>query len=233
MRHGRIPTLPLTNRPADEAPQGADDTAVIAAIRQAAPGPHKSKNKHYEALLDVNDTRANDQKWPDKSLQKAAGIDPSHAKRVRDRRAPGTPRTAQARSFMDGSAPAQGADSGLDRYRRALDENDRRADGQKWPDKSLQRAAGIDPADAKTVRDRRAPDTPRTAQARLFMEGSAPAQGADSGFDRYRRALDENDRRADDQKWPDKSLQKAAGIDPGNAKRFRDRRSAGHSNPAS
>ncbi|MBW8833193.1 MAG: hypothetical protein JF606_28200 [Burkholderiales bacterium] len=32
---------------ADEATQGADDTAVIATIRQAVPGPHKSKSKHW------------------------------------------------------------------------------------------------------------------------------------------------------------------------------------------
>ncbi|MBW8831219.1 MAG: hypothetical protein JF606_17710 [Burkholderiales bacterium] len=209
---------------ADEATQGADDTAVIEAIRQAVPGPHKSKSKHYEALLDVNDTRAEGQKWPDKSMQKAAGIHPSNAKRVRDLRAPDTPRTAQARSFLEGSTPAQGADSGLGRYRRLLIENDTRADDKKWPDKSLRKAAGIVPVDAKAIRDLRTPDTPRTAQARSFMDASAPAQGTDSGFDRYRRGLNENDRRTDDPKWPDKSLRKAAGIAPAGAKTVRELR---------
>ncbi|MBW8833358.1 MAG: hypothetical protein JF606_29090, partial [Burkholderiales bacterium] len=206
------------------AAQGADDSALIAAIREAVPGPHKSKNKHYEALLDVNDARADGQKWSDKSMQKAAGIDPTNAKAIRDLRAPDTPRTAQARSFMDASAPAQGTDSGSGRYRRGLNENDRRTDGPKWPDKSLRKAAGIAPADAKKVRDLRAPDTPRTARARSFMDASAPAQGADSGSERYRRGLNENDKRTDDQKWPDKSLRKAAGIAPADAKKVRDLR---------
>jgi len=185
----------------------------------------------YRRALDENGTRANSQKWPDKSMQKAAGIAPFRAKMVCDFRAPDTPRTAEAHSFMDASAPAQGADSALGRYRRALDENGTRADGQKWPDKSMQKAAGIATADAKTVRDRRAPDTPRTTAARLFLNGSAPAEGTDSGFGRYRRALDENDRHADGQKWPDKSMQKAAGIATAHAKKVRDRRNAGHSAP--
>ncbi|MBW8833377.1 MAG: hypothetical protein JF606_29190, partial [Burkholderiales bacterium] len=149
---------------ADEATQGADDTAVIAAIRQAVPGPHKSKNKHYEAILDVNDTRADGQKWADKSMRKAARIDRANAIRVRGRRAPDTPRTAQARSFLEVNAPAQGAGSGLGRYRRLLNENETRADGEKWPDKSMRKAAGIDLPDAKKVRDRREPDTPRTTE---------------------------------------------------------------------
>ncbi|MBW8843347.1 MAG: hypothetical protein JF607_00030, partial [Burkholderiales bacterium] len=171
------PDIATDESSADEATQGADDSALIAAIREAVPGPHKSKNKHYEAILDVNDARADGQKWADKSMRKAAGIDPTNAITVCDLRAPDTPRTAQARSFMDASAPAQGADSGLGRYRRGLDENDGRADDQKWPDKSLRKAAGIAPADAKAIRDLRAPDTPRTAQARSFMDASAPAQG--------------------------------------------------------
>ncbi|MBW8832361.1 MAG: hypothetical protein JF606_23750 [Burkholderiales bacterium] len=185
----------------------------------------------YRRGLNENDRRADGQKWPDKSMQKAAGIAPAHAKMVRDCRAPDTPRTAEARSFMDGSAPAQGADSGLGRYRRLLDKNDTRADGQKWPDKSMQKAAGIAPVDAKTVRDFRAPDTPRTTEARLFLNGSAPAQGADSGFDRYHRVLDENDTREDGQKWPDKSMQKAAGIAPSHARTVRNRRITGHGDP--
>ncbi|MBW8832912.1 MAG: hypothetical protein JF606_26680, partial [Burkholderiales bacterium] len=226
------PDIATDESSADEAPQGSDDTAVIAAIRQAVPGPHKSKNKHYEALLDVNDTRADGQKWPDKSMRKAAGIDPANANKVRDRRTPDTPRTAQARSFLEGSAPAQGANSGLGRYRRLLDEDGTREDVQKWPDKSMQKAAGIAPADAKKVRDRRAPDTPRTAEARSFLEGSAPAQGANSGWGRYRRLLNENDTRADVEKWPDKSMQKAAGIAPADARTVvRNLRAAGHDAP--
>ncbi len=36
----------------------------------------------YEAILDVNDARAEGQKWPDKSMQKAAGIAPADARTV-------------------------------------------------------------------------------------------------------------------------------------------------------
>ncbi|MBW8832289.1 MAG: hypothetical protein JF606_23355 [Burkholderiales bacterium] len=215
------PDIATDESSADEATQGADDTAVIAAIRQAVPGPHKSKSKHYEALLDVNDTRAEGQKWPDKSMQKAAGIDPSNAKRISYFRAPDTPRAAQARSFLEGSAPAQGADSVL-RYRLLLIENDTRA--RKWSDMSMQKAAGISVTNAQRVRDRWAPDTPRTAVVRSFLDGSAPTQGEDSGFERYRRALDENDTRTDVQKWPDKSMQKAAGIAQAHASTVRDLR---------
>jgi len=65
----------------------------------------------------------------------------------------------------------------------------------------------------------------------LFLIGSAPAQGADRGFDRYRRVLDEHDTREDGQKWSDKSMQKTAGIAPADAKTVRDRRIAGHGDP--
>ncbi|MBW8833187.1 MAG: hypothetical protein JF606_28170, partial [Burkholderiales bacterium] len=65
-------------------------------------------------------------------------------------------------------------------------------------DSNLRRGpASLPPALIRLRRDLRAPDTPRTAQARSFMDASAPAQGPDSVFDRYRRRLDENDRRAD------------------------------------
>jgi len=86
----------------------------------------------------------------------------------------------------------------------------------------MQKAAGIAQAHASTVRDLRAPDTPRTAEIRSFLGSSAPAQGEDRGFERYRRALDANATRADVRKWPDKSMWKAAGIDPSNARRVRD-----------
>ncbi|MBW8833124.1 MAG: hypothetical protein JF606_27830 [Burkholderiales bacterium] len=244
------------------AAQGADDSALIAAIREAVPGPHKSKNNEidpssarklrnlhapdtprtvqirtfleisapvqgwdsgydrYRRLLDENERRA--EKWPDQSMRKAARIKPANARTLRNFRAPDSPRTAQARSFLEASAPAQGADNGFDRYRRLLAENDRRAVGEKWSNTSMQKAAGIDPTHAKRIRDLHAPDTPRTAQARSFMEASTPAQGADSAADKYCRGLEENDRRAE--KWPDQSLQKAAGIDHSNARLLRDLR---------
>ena len=69
------PDIASDESSADREAQGAGDAAVIAAIRQAVPGPYKSKTKHYEAILDVNDTRAHGQKWPDKSMQEVVGFD--------------------------------------------------------------------------------------------------------------------------------------------------------------
>ena len=134
---------------------GGGDQQPLDAILSTVPGPFKSKNRHYEAILQANDARAPGQHWPDASMQKAAGIDPANAKKIRDRRAPDTPRTAEVRTFLAGSAPAGGQDSGLARYRRALNQNDTRAPEQHWPDASMQKAAGIAPAHAKTIRDRR------------------------------------------------------------------------------
>ncbi|HET9643624.1 MAG TPA: hypothetical protein VFP68_09765, partial [Burkholderiaceae bacterium] len=111
------------------------------------------------------------------------------------------------------------AKTATEQYRRALEANDLMIEGQKWPDESMQKAAGIDPTNARAIREYRAPDTPRTSAVRQFL--AADAQDNESISDRYRRALEANDTKMEGQKWPDKSMRKAAGIDPSTAAKVR------------
>jgi hypothetical protein len=193
--------------------------AQVREILNAVPGPYANKSKHVEAILAANDIRPEEQKWTDKSIQKAVGFKkPWDVQVIRRQRAPDTPRTVEIRQFLADSAPEEGSESTYSRYRRALRENVMRPEGQKWPDKGMQKAAGISPAHAATVRYLTAPDSPCTSEIRGYLDATSP--GIESASDRFRRALDANDER---KQWPEKSMQKAAGVDPTQARRVRER----------
>jgi hypothetical protein len=196
-----------------------NDEALQAQVREildAVPARYKTKRAHYDAILAMNDTRPDEQKWCDRSMNEAAAIDPSDAKRARIRAAPDSPRTSAVREFL---APTT-AKTASERYRCALQANDERIEGEKWPDESMQKAAGIDPWIAREIRNRQAPDTPQTNEVREFLATTTAMTAAE----KYRHALQANDERIESQKWPDKSMQKAAGIDASNARDIRNRR---------
>jgi hypothetical protein len=76
------------------------------------------------------------------------GIAATHAREIRSLRAPDTSRKAQIREFLATTM----ATSSQERYRLALQANAERMEGQKWPDSSLRKAAGIDQSNAAKVR---------------------------------------------------------------------------------
>ncbi|HET9642029.1 MAG TPA: hypothetical protein VFP68_01390, partial [Burkholderiaceae bacterium] len=152
---------------------------------------------------------------------------PSDAVEIRERTALDTPRTIEVREFLRSTSLPGGADNSLAKYRRALEKNAERQEDSRWADMSMQRAAGISRSDAAWIREQREPDSPRTRSIRMFLNVSAPP-GQDSSASKYRRALERNHHREEGQKWPDKSMKKAAGIKPSHAKENRERWIAEH-----
>jgi ribosomal protein S8E len=194
----------------------APDTPHTTEVRTfLATTKAETATERYRRALQANDERPESHKWPDHSLQKAAGIYSSEATKVRQAREPTTPRTIEIGEFLAGRAPQNAPIN--EKYRLVLDENERRTEGQKWPDESMQKAAGIDLHRARETRNFRAPDTPRTTEVRAFLATTK----AETATERYRRALQANHERIESQKWPDHSLRKAAGIYQADAARVR------------
>jgi hypothetical protein len=210
--------------------EGAPRTQVDE-IRAAVPGPFRTIRAHYAALLKANEGRQEGQKWIEQDMRKAAGIGRTHAFEVRRSLGPDTPRTAEVRAFLGQGAPADGRDTATSKYCRALDANDGRPDEQKWPEASMVKAAGINRASALQVRHERAPDTPRTAEVRAFLEGDTATHGKETGADRFRRADAENAKRPENERWPDSSMAKAAGVGTQNLATIRKRRAPGTGEP--
>ncbi|WP_415807755.1 hypothetical protein [Bordetella muralis] len=185
-------------------------------------------SERYRRLLEHNKQRASGEPWPDKSMIKAAGIDSSQAIWIRERQEPDTPRTIAARQFIADTAPKDDQkDPASERYRRLLEHNKQRASGEPWPDDSMIKAAGIDQGSASRIRDRLAPDTPRTTAVRQFIADTAPKDGKkDPATARYRRVLEHNKQRASGEPWPPKSMEKAAEIDSSDARKIRKRLAA-------
>jgi hypothetical protein len=183
----------------------------ILEIQQIS-GKQKNRRQLYKAMLKANEERPPALKWPYKIMQKAAGINASDAARVRWSAEPDTPVTAEIRNFLDSFVPEEKSDTPGDRYRRALEENSRRPQELKWPDKSMMKAAGLSFSNAFEVREELKPDTPRTIEVRQFLLSSAPAHGKDNSSDRYRRALVRDSGIPVEWKWPDNCMQHAAGI---------------------
>jgi hypothetical protein len=179
---------------------------------------NESRADKYRRALQENQQKEQGQQWPDASMQKAAGIQSSHAQMIRKElrlREPDTPRTIMVREFLAARLPSHVSAS--KKYRHALDENERRTEGQKWPDESMQKAAMINPRLAREIRARRGPDTPETSEIRAFLA----TETAQTAVEKYRLALEANSERMEGQKWRDSSLQKAAGIGRGLAARVR------------
>jgi hypothetical protein len=212
----------LTNTAADDEAR-KPDTLQMQEIRNflnaSAREGKDSAFDRYRRALDENERKI-EGRWSDTSMQKAAGIDPKSAQRIRYRREPDSPQTTEIRQFLAANV-AEDA-SGTEKYRRALDENERRPEGSQWRAKSMGKAAGIHHSYVTSVHRLRKPDTPRTIAVREFLAAQAP-QNATIG-EKYRLVLDENERRAEGQKWPEKSMQKAAEIGLSRARDIRNLR---------
>jgi hypothetical protein len=95
-------------------------------------------------------------------------------------------------------------------YRAIREANTLRAAANRWPDVHMQAAAGVSAGVARRVRETLRPATPRTLAVKAFLSETTPIVGTDTKRKRMSRAVEENDGRPADAKWPKPSMERAA-----------------------
>jgi hypothetical protein len=203
-----------------------NDDAVIDAIRRAVPAQGRSINEHYRAILRANDLRAHKEQWARDRMEKAAGILPTNARNLRFMLAPPTPRTTAALDYLKITAPKEKGEDNATRYLRLLARNATLPPRDQWPHQSMRRASGISSAHAANVKYWAAPDSPQTAEVRSHLDRFDPEQHQTKAA-RYERVLVANGWRQDYEKWSERSMKKAVGINSAHARRTSDALNAG------
>lgn len=206
-------------------PRTADIKADIASVPGISLG--HGKRADYQTILNRNTRRVaeGERSWDPRNMEKAAGIDSSQARKIRESLGDDTPRTAAIKADIERIPGISLGEGKTSDYLTILNRNEARvADGQEtWNSRSMEKTAGIDPAQARRIRDSAGDDTPRMAAIKAdIAEIPGINLGQKKSID-YQIILNRNAARvaAGQESWNLRSMEKAARIDPANANLIR------------